>query len=105
MGERWQNERSPVGYIRRAGETGDAVTERERPELRQAMGEHLFTGLRMIGGVSVPTFQRRFGTKPENAFPEIADWLSDGLLVEEDQRLRFAPRGLLLANELFVRLL
>ena len=44
LGERWQNERSPTGYMRRAGETGDAVTERERPELRQAMGEHLFTG-------------------------------------------------------------
>ena len=104
LGERWQNERSPTGYMRRAGETGDAVTERERPELRQAMGEHLFTGLRMIGGVSVPAFQRRFGTKPENAFPEVADWLSQGLLAEDAQRLRFAPRGLLLANELFVQL-
>ena len=47
---------------------------------------------------------RRFGTRPENAFAEIADWLSEGLLVEDEQRLRFAPRGLLLANELFVRL-
>ena len=104
LGERWQNERSPTGYMRRAGETGDAVTERERPELRQAMGEHLFTGLRMIGGVSVPAFKRRFETKPENAFPEVADWLSQGLLAEDGQRLRFAPRGLLLANELFVQL-
>ena len=105
LGERWQNERSPTGYMRRAGETGDAVTERERPELWQAMGETLFTGLRMIGGVSVPGFWRRFGTKPEDAFPEIAKWLSEGLLVEDGQRLRFAPRGLLLANELFIRLL
>ena len=104
LGERWQNERSPTGYMRRAGETGDAVTERERPELRQAMGEHLFTGLRMIGGVSVPGFCRRFGTRPEDAFPEVADWLSQGLLAEDGQRLRFAPRGLLLANELFVQL-
>ena len=104
LGGRWQNERTPTGYMRRAGETGDAVTERERPELRQAMGEHLFTGLRMIGGVSVPGFSRRFGTKPGEAFSEIADWLSEGLLVEENQRLRFAARGLLLANELFVRL-
>ena len=69
------------------------------------MGEHPFTGLRMIGGGSVPGFSRRFGTKPENAFPDITDWLSEGLLVETDQRLRFAPRGLLLANELFVRLM
>ena len=68
------------------------------------MGEHLFTGLRVIRGVSVQGFTRRFATRPENAFPNIADWLSEGLLVEDDQRLRFAPRGLL-ANELFVRLM
>ena len=39
-------------------------------------------------------------TKPGEAFSEVADWLSEGLLVEDEQRLRFAPRGLLLANEL-----
>ena len=104
LGERWQNERSPTGYMRLASEAGHAVTERERPERRQAMTEHLFTGLRMIGGVSVHGFRRRFGTKPEDAFSDIARWLSEGLLVEDGQRLRFTPRGLLLANELFVRL-
>ena len=70
----------------------------------QAMAECLFTGLRMIGGVSVPAFERRFGTSPEEAFPEITEWLSAGLLIDENRRLRFTPRGLLLANELFVRL-
>ena len=72
LGERWKNERSPTGYMRRTDETRNAVTERERPELSQAMGEHLFTGLQMIGGVLVPAFKGRFGTKPEVAFPEIA---------------------------------
>ena len=105
LGERWQNERLPTGYMRLAGEAGHAVTEHERPELRQAMAECLFTGLRMIGGVSVSTFRHRFATKPEDAFPEIADWLSERLLVEANQRLRFTPPGLLLANELFVRLM
>ena len=104
LGERWQNERLPTGYMRLTGESGQAVTERKRPERRQAMAEHLFTGLRMIGGVSVPGFCSRFGTKPEDAFPDIAGWLSEELLVEDGRRLRFAPRGLLLANELFVRL-
>ena len=105
LGERWQNERFPAGYMRLASEAGHAVTERERPELRQAMAESLFTGLRMIGGVSVPEFLRRFGVTPQDAFPEIAEWLSEELLAEDDSLLRFAPRGLLLANELFVRLM
>ena len=104
LGERWQNERMPTGYMRLTGGAGHAVTERERPELRQAMAESLFTGLRMIDGVSVHGFCRRFGTKPEDAFPDISGWLSEGLLVEDGRRLRFAPRGLLLANELFVGL-
>ena len=105
LGERWQNERLPTGYMRRTSEADHAITEHERPELRQAMAECLFTGLRMIGGVSVRGFERRFGTRPEDAFLAIEEWLFDGLLVEEDRRLRFAPRGLLLANELFVRLM
>ncbi len=105
LGQRWQNERLPTGYMRHANEAGHAVTERERPELQQAMAECLFTGLRMIDGVSVRRFELRFETRPENAFVEIGEWLSEGLLVEENRRLRFAPRGLLLANELFVRLM
>ena len=104
LGERWWNERLPTGYMRLASAAGHAVTERERPELRQAMVESLFTGLRMIGGVSVPGFHQQFATRPEDAFPEIAEWLSEGLLVNDGQRLHFAPRGLMLANELFVRL-
>ncbi len=104
LGERWQNERLPTGYMRRSDEAGHAVTESERPELRQAMAECLFTGLRMIAGVSVPEFERRFGTRPEPAFPEIAKWLSEGMLVNNGRLLHFTPRGLMLANELFVRL-
>ena len=105
LGERWQNERLPSGYMRLTSEAGHAVTEHERPELRQAMAECLFTGLRMIDGVSVQGFERRFATKPESAFPEIAEWLSQGMLVNNGERLHFRPRGLMLANELFVRLL
>ena len=105
LGERWQNERLPTGYMRLTGEAGHAVTEREVPELRQAMAESLFTGLRMIDGVSLPAFERRFGMKAEAAFPEIFRWRSESLLVEESHRLLFASRGLLLANELFVRLM
>ncbi len=104
LGERWHNERLPTGYMRRTDEADHAVTERERPELRQAMAEHLLTGLRMIGGVSLLRFERRFGMRPEGTFQDVADWLSEGLLVEDDQRLRFGRQGLLLANELFVRL-
>ncbi len=104
LGERWQNERLPAGYMRLASEAGHAVTEREQPELRQAMAECLFTGLRMISGVSMPEFERRFGATPESAFPAMAEWLSERLLVEEEHHIRFTPRGLLLANELFVRL-
>ena len=104
LGERWQNERSPTGYMHRTSKSGEAVTERERPAPRQAMAESLFTGLRMIGGVLIPRFHQRFGKRPQEVFGDIEDWLSQGLLVENDQHLRFTPSGLLLANELFVRL-
>lgn len=101
-GTRWQNERLPARYIKSIEAAGNAITERETPGPRQAMGEHLFTGLRLLRGISIPGFQERFGTPPHAAFPKITAWLEGNLLTEEDGYLRFTDSGLLLANELFV---
>jgi oxygen-independent coproporphyrinogen III oxidase len=101
-GIRWQNERIPARYIKSVQRAGNAVSEEETPSRRQAMGEHLFTGLRLLRGIPVPAFQQRFGVKPHDAFPKIMEWLDGGLLLEEDEHLRFTEPGLLLANELFV---
>jgi len=101
-GIRQQNERIPARYIRSIKETGQAVTGEETPGPCQAMGEHLFTGLRLLRGISISAFQERFGTKPHEAFPKITQWLDESLLAEDNGSLRFTEAGLLLANELFV---
>ena len=57
LGERWQNERLPTGYMRLAGEAGHAVTERRAPGIAAGLwAETLFTELRMIAGMSVEGF-------------------------------------------------
>jgi len=101
-GIRAQNERIPARYMDRIQRTDNAVSEEERPTIRQAMGEHLFTGLRLLRGISIPAFEERFGTTPHDAFPKVTEWLDEGLLAEEREFLRFTEPGLLLVNELFV---
>lgn len=101
-GVRRQNERMPARYMRRIAETGRAMIHEETPDRRRAMGEFLFTGLRLLDGISLSAFEERFGTRPENAFPQVAAWLDDGLLLANAERLHFTEPGLLLANELFV---
>ncbi|GBD12802.1 Oxygen-independent coproporphyrinogen-III oxidase-like protein YqeR [bacterium HR24] len=75
-------------------------------DLDGAMSEFLIMGLRLSEGVSLEEFRRRFGRELLEAFAGPVTELSDlGLVEERDGRLRLTRRGLLLANEVFVRLL
>jgi oxygen-independent coproporphyrinogen-3 oxidase len=62
----------------------------------------MFLGLRMTLGISVEEFSRRFGKNPAEFYPAIRDWLEDGLMEENAERLRLTRRGLLVANSIFV---
>ena len=82
------------------------VTSREEIDPSLALSDTLVLGLRLSEGVSLRELRRRFGEAALEghaaAFQEAA---SLGLLERVDGRLRLTPRGRLLANEVFVRLL
>jgi putative oxygen-independent coproporphyrinogen III oxidase len=101
-GRRWWNEKNPARYMNNVQSTGAAVVGREDTDLHTAAGEFMFSGLRLIDGVSSAAFERRFGQKPTQFFPQITDWVNDGLMEERAARLRLTSRGLMLANSLFV---
>ncbi len=69
--------------------------------------ETLILGLRLNAGVSESEYQARFGSTPTDLFgPELEEAIGSGLLERrENERLVLTPRGRLLANEVFVRLL
>jgi len=98
-GERRWNTNSPAEYIRRINTEGNAITGRERGDLRQQMGETMMLGLRKAEGVSVTDFRQRFGQFPEQVFaPQVRKLRSAGLLKVGKKRLALTAKGMRLAN-------
>jgi oxygen-independent coproporphyrinogen-3 oxidase len=104
-GRRWSNEKNPGRYMAQAMESGTGVVTTETLNGMQAAGEFLFLGLRMTEGILVHRFAERFGKTPGEMYPKIRDWIEDGLLEETADHLRLTPRGLLVANSIFVELM
>ena len=101
-GKRWSNEKSPGRYMARISETGTAVVERENIDATKAAGEFLFLGLRMTAGISLQTFSHRFGKFPTEFYPKIQTCIEGELMEEKNGHLRLTPKGLWLANSIFV---
>jgi oxygen-independent coproporphyrinogen-3 oxidase len=101
-GYRWRNERNPGRYMSKIEESHRAVAEEEITDLRKAAAEFVFMGLRMMRGISVAEFARRFGISLEDFYPQVDDLKREGLLQQCDGRLRLTRRGLLLANSVFL---
>ncbi|HET8944549.1 MAG TPA: radical SAM family heme chaperone HemW [Dehalococcoidia bacterium] len=71
-----------------------------------AMADTAILGLRLNEGLDARAFERRFGASLDAAYGSaITELGSLGLLERSDGNLRLTPRGRLLANEVFVRLL
>jgi len=101
---RWNNPASPEDYMQALadgilpGEELSSVTKRE------AMAETLFLGLRMLEGVDPEQFREEFGVTLQEAYPaEFPGLLADGLLELHKGRVRLSRRGLILANQVFIR--
>jgi oxygen-independent coproporphyrinogen-3 oxidase len=78
--------------------------EEQTPEL--AMADTVILALRLNEGLSAVDFRARFGRDLEDVYgARLAELDSLGLIERGNGRLRLTPRGRLLANEVFVRLL
>jgi oxygen-independent coproporphyrinogen-3 oxidase len=102
LGQRWSNEKSPGRYMAQVTESNRAVVEREELDLTKAAGEYMFLGLRMTEGVSIDAFRSRFLKSPEDFYPRIRMWIESDLLVEQRGHLKLTPKGMMLANSIFV---
>ncbi|HEV8343425.1 MAG TPA: radical SAM family heme chaperone HemW [Candidatus Binatia bacterium] len=102
FGRRWHNEKSPSGYIERIRRSGQALVAEENTDLKTAAGEFMFLGLRMKQGILVETFSALFGKQPIDFYPEIFRFEEEGFVEESGGRIRLTPRGLMVANSIFV---
>ena len=81
-----------------------ATAESIAPET--AMADALILGLRLIDGVDVREFARRYGASPDDVYGEVLrEFEGYAILERTPTHLRLTKRGLLLSNELFQRLL
>lgn len=71
-----------------------------------ARAETLVLGLRLNRGVSEDAYLRRFGARPSDIFRDaLESSIEDGLLEQDGGTLRLTPRGRLLSNEVFARIM
>jgi len=81
-----------------------AGAEQITPEL--SMADTLILGLRLVDGIDTCEFAARYGRTVDDVYgPVLDEFVGLGLLERPPERLRLTPRGRLLSNELFQRLL
>jgi oxygen-independent coproporphyrinogen-3 oxidase len=100
-GRRWSNERNPRRYMEQALTQGETRSVEETLTRAQAMGEFMFLNLRQLDGFAVPTFTARFGVDIHTTFPQVDTLIADGLLTQEEERIKLSEKGLLLADSVF----
>ena len=102
-GTRFKNINLPAHYIRQVKEGKAAVEHSETLEPRQAMGETIMLGLRLLQGISIHQFERRFQVSFTSLFKKIIHSLKEKeLILIEDDRLRLSPKGLFLADSVIL---
>lgn len=102
---RWANERDIANYVRLIDGEESPVVERTELTEEQARSESIFLGLRLMHGLDLEEYRRRFGSDVREKYSAELARLSDGGLIEIDEVLmRLTRRGALLSNEVFAAL-
>ncbi|HZD60729.1 MAG TPA: coproporphyrinogen III oxidase, partial [Anaerolineae bacterium] len=100
---RFSNIANPAEYIKTAG-TGSCTANTTDLSIEDEMSETVFLGLRKVEGIDLEEFKVYFG-RPLHAVygAQVDELVRDGLVVQDSNRLRLTPRGILLGNEVFSR--
>ena len=102
-GTRFKNINLPAHYIRQVKEKKIAVEHSETLEPRQAMGETIMLGLRLLQGISIHQFEKRFQISFINLFRNIISSLKEKeLVIIEKDYLRLSPKGLFWADSVIL---
>ena len=101
---RFQNPRERGAWERALRQGTLPAGERERLSPREQRRETLALGFRRLDGVSRAAWRRAFGGRPEGEFAaELGELRSLGLIFDQAGQLRLSERGILFADEVFLR--
>ena len=102
-GTRFKNINLPAHYIRQVKDKKIAVEHSETLEPRQAMGETIMLGLRLLQGISIHQFEKRFQISFINLFRNIISALKEKeLVIIEKDYLRLSQKGLFWADSVIL---
>lgn len=105
-GVRYTNIRGIAPYIEALRQGNKPISNTEYLTEDTEKAETLMLALRKREGLSLETYQNRFGEEIDEAFGEtLSKWMGLHLLEQTDTHLRLTDRGLLFANEIFVELM
>ena len=103
-GERFKNTNLPSNYIREIKAKKNAIEQRERLDPINAMGETLMLGLRLLKGVSVDTFERRFQVSFQKTYGKVLDpLLNQELITFNQNHIALSRKGLFLADSVILK--
>ena len=101
-GRRFSNTRDMGHYLTLLGKGQLPVAEEEILSFRQRMGETMFLGLRILGGLDLRSFEQKYGVRAEAVYAEeIAVLKSMGLITLDEGYVRLSARALPIANHVF----
>lgn len=120
LGRRFAMTTAPAAYIAKVAQAGGGAVSPQTPlssrfphvasdyrlnRLTDA-SDTAILGLRLNEGLDLPAFERRYGASLDAlAGPALSELVQYGLIERDDARLCLTPRGRLLSNEVFLRLL
>ena len=104
-GRRFYNPADWEAYLHMA--EGLTARDAEGSNTREdRMFERMMMGLRQVRGVDAARFERDFGARIEQVWPEtVAQMTQGGLMTGDSGRIRLTPRGMQVMNGVLVRLM
>lgn len=105
-GQRSSNYKGIKEYIEVINKQKLPVEESERTTLKDEISETMFLGLRLIDGLSIGDFEKRFGETPKGIYGDTLVKLREQNLIKyNSKRIKLTKSGLYLSNVVFQELL
>lgn len=102
MRTRWSNERDAVRYTELIESGSVSVVETTELDEHDVRAESVFLGLRLMRGIDLREYRKRFGADLREQHAVDIERLQDaGLIVFDDEIMKLTRNGSLLSNEVF----
>lgn len=98
-GYRFTNTSNINDYIEKINNNVSVVIDKHKNSIKDEMEEFVFMGLRMVSGIDLLKFKKKFGVDINSIYKEIIEKnIRDGLIVVEENKMFLTTKGMELSN-------